>query len=77
MSATPSSEAGEFALVQAKARTRCGFCGKTRSQVGFVVEPSTQPPALPSNRKYETVAICSSCLDLCDEIAAEKQDPRR
>lgn len=78
VSATPSSTAAESALVQAKPRTRCGFCGKTRSQVGFLVEPTTQPPALPSNRKYDTVAICSSCLDLCDEIAAaDKQAPRR
>lgn len=60
-------------LIHAGARSRCGFCGKPRSQTKAIVEPAVQPAALPNSRKYERVAICNLCLDLCDEIAASEQ----
>jgi hypothetical protein len=42
-----------------KTRERCSFCGKRRAQVPGLVSTGD-------------VAICSECLQLCDEIVAER-----
>jgi hypothetical protein len=47
---------------------RCSFCGKYRHQVlgmaAFPAELAGKPPAV--------AAVCTECLDLCDEIIAEE-----
>ena len=45
---------------------RCSFCGKYRHQVpGMAASPAETGGKAPA-------AICSECLDLCDEIIAEE-----
>ncbi|HKF77299.1 MAG TPA: ClpX C4-type zinc finger protein [Candidatus Dormibacteraeota bacterium] len=60
-----AAQEGERArLKPAEANARCNFCGKGARRTG---------------RKLVTgagVAICTSCLDLCDEIAAEDREQR-
>ncbi len=56
------------AVPEQEQRERCSFCGKYRRQVPgmAVLPPGTGATA-------RTVAVvCTECLDLCDEIIAEK-----
>jgi ClpX C4-type zinc finger len=47
-------------------RTLCSFCGKIRGQVtGMALAPSAPHRKVPA-------AICTECLDLCNEIIAEE-----
>ena len=49
-------------------RIQCSFCGKNRRQAsGLAVMPTVT--AVKGNA---SAAICSECLDLCDEIVAEE-----
>ncbi len=46
-------------------RARCSFCGKYRHQVDGLAVSSAQ------TERNAPAAICTECLDLCDEIIAE------
>jgi hypothetical protein len=49
-------------------RLKCSFCGKDRRQAdGLAVMP-----AVTLERTSASAAICSECLDLCDEIITEE-----
>ena len=49
-------------------RIRCSFCGKNRQQAsGLAVMPTVT-----AGKGNASAAICSQCLDLCDEIVAEE-----
>jgi ClpX C4-type zinc finger len=57
-------------------RMACSFCGKQVHQVtGLAVSAvppaATSAPAAPEAILTERPAICTECLDLCDEIIAE------
>ena len=41
---------------------KCGFCGKARTKVSAIVVG-------------DGARICNQCLDLCEEVLAEKADP--
>jgi ATP-dependent Clp protease ATP-binding subunit ClpX len=48
-------------------QARCSFCGKRRGQVaGLAVLADDTPPG---------TAICSECLELCEEIITEEFGP--
>lgn len=55
-------------LVLVGERGSCGFCGKCGGHVTALVAPATEPARLPARRKYDAVAICNGCLQLCEEI---------
>jgi hypothetical protein len=49
-------------------RIQCSFCGKNRRQaIGLAVMPTVT-----AGKGNASAAICSECLDLCDEIVAEE-----
>ena len=50
---------------------KCSFCGKNRRQVDGLATVA----AVTVERSGETAAICSQCLELCDEIVAEELGP--
>jgi hypothetical protein len=54
-------------------RMACSFCGKQIHQVEGLAA-SSAPPA-PGAILTERPAICTECLDLCDEIIAEDLEP--
>ena len=47
-------------------RTQCSFCGKCRDQVAGLVVGSVR------TERKAPAAICTECLDLCNEIIAEE-----
>jgi ClpX C4-type zinc finger len=47
---------------------QCSFCGKHRGQVDHVAVM----PEVTVDRTSANAAICSECLDLCDELVAEE-----
>jgi len=49
-------------------RIRCSFCGKDRSQAPGLAAM----PAGAGRKTPEFAAVCSECLDLCDEIIADE-----
>jgi ClpX C4-type zinc finger protein len=50
----------------------CSFCGKQRHQVAGMAASSAPPGPSPSKRGLlPRAAVCTECLDLCDEIIAE------
>jgi len=59
------------ALPEHAPHLKCNFCGKERRQTaGLAVMP-----AVTLERTSESAAICSECLDLCNEIIAEEDNP--
>jgi hypothetical protein len=56
------------AVPEAEHRIRCSFCGKNRGQVGSLAVM----PTVTAGKGNASAAICSECLDLCDEILAEE-----
>jgi hypothetical protein len=57
-----------IALPEGQARVRCAFCGKDRGQAsGLAVMP-----AVTVGRTSANAAICSECLNLCNEIITEE-----
>jgi hypothetical protein len=48
-------------------RIQCSFCGKNRRQAGGLAVMLT----VTAGKGNASAAICSECLDLCDEIVAE------
>jgi ClpX C4-type zinc finger len=70
--ATASTPRGEMIAAPAgDQRMRCSFCGKYRHQVAglaaFPAEVAGRPPAV--------AAVCTECLELCDEIIEEEVLP--
>jgi ClpX C4-type zinc finger len=66
--AAASTPRGQMiAVPEQDRREHCSFCGKYRYQApglaAFPAEVAGKPPAV--------AAICTECLDLCDEIIAE------
>jgi ClpX C4-type zinc finger len=56
------------AVPEDELRVRCSFCGKNRGQAaGLAVIPTVT-----TGKGNASAAICSQCLDLCDEIVAEE-----
>ena len=60
-------------------RMACSFCGKQVHQVtglaASIVPPAdTSAPPAPGAILTERPAICTECLDLCDEINAEDSE---
>ena len=41
---------------------RCSFCGKSQDRVRFLIQ----------SRRDEQVLICEECIDVCNDIVAEK-----
>jgi ClpX C4-type zinc finger protein len=57
-----------IALPEGQARVRCAFCGKDRGQAsGLAVMPTVTV-----GRTSANAAICSECLNLCNEIITEE-----
>jgi ClpX C4-type zinc finger len=56
------------AVPEEEHRVRCSFCGKNRSQAGGLAVV----PTVTAGKANASAAICSECLDLCDEIVAEE-----
>jgi hypothetical protein len=55
------------AVPEDEPRLQCSFCGKNREQApGLAVAPMVT-----TGKGNAAAAICSECLDLCDEIVAE------
>jgi hypothetical protein len=51
-------------------RVKCSFCGKHRGQAsGLAVIPTVT-----TGKANASAAICSECLDLCDEIVLEERE---
>ena len=58
------------ALPEQATRLKCSFCGKDRRQAsGLVVMPQVT-----LERTSASAAVCSECLELCDEILTEELD---
>ena len=56
------------AVPEQEHRVRCSFCGKNRGQAdGLAVAPTAMVA-----KTNASAAICSQCLELCDEIIAEE-----
>jgi hypothetical protein len=56
------------AVPEAEHRVKCSFCGKNRGQAsGLAVVPTVT-----AGKANASAAICSECLDLCDEIVTEE-----
>lgn len=56
------------AVPEQEHRVRCSFCGKNRVQAtGLAVVPTVT-----AAKANASAAICSQCLELCDEIIAEE-----
>jgi hypothetical protein len=54
-------------------RVTCSFCGKTRGQVAGLA--TVAAVTLEQKQTSAAAAICSQCLELCDEIIAEELGP--
>lgn len=63
---TPVGEVN--AVPEVQARARCSFCGKYRPQIAGMAGIPTETPGKPPG----IAAICTECLDLCDEIITEE-----
>ena len=50
-------------------RVQCSFCGKNRRQASGL---AVMPTVTAGKKGNASAAICSECLDLCDEIVAEE-----
>jgi hypothetical protein len=57
------------AVPEAEHRIQCSFCGKNRKQVSGL---AVMPTVTAGKGLNASAAICSECLDLCDEIVAEE-----
>jgi hypothetical protein len=67
-----ATELGTMAAAPAPAtHLKCSFCGKNRRQADGLATVA----AVTVERSGETAAICSQCLELCDEIIAEELGP--
>jgi ClpX C4-type zinc finger len=58
-------------MIQSEEMERCSFCGKTKEQVGRLIQGGGKPPApgLPA------VYICNECVDLCVHIIHQAPPP--
>jgi hypothetical protein len=55
-----------------KVKLACSFCGKQLHQVNGLAASSASPAPGPVTRGLPSrAAVCTECLDLCDEIIAE------
>jgi hypothetical protein len=65
-----STPAGQLNVVPVEEmRARCSFCGKYRHEVTGLVLSSVE------TERKAPAAICTECLELCDEIITEELPP--